>query len=308
MKLGFLTVCLAGIPLADLVKWASGQGFQALEVGAWPLDSSRDYQATSIDVARLDERRADEIKKLFLDHGITISALTYCENNLDADPVRRKAYHDHLRKVIDSAGLLGVDLVCTFVGRDITKSVEENLEEYAKVFPGIIGYAESRGVRLMIENCPMPGWQKRGIPGNLAYSPELWRELFKITPNETIGLNFDPSHLYWLGIDYIGLVPEFKNRIFHVHAKDTEILPDGLNDYGVFGKLLGKRVHGEGWWRYRIPGLGEIDWSSFISTLNENGYDGVVSIEHEDPVWSGSEEKVRRGLALGYKALWPFIV
>lgn len=306
MKLGFLTVSLGSLPLGEVVPWASEQGFQTLELGAWPVDNSRDFSSTTLDVTTLDASKAREFKDLFAKHGIEISSLAYYDNNLEADPAKRAANHEHLRKVIDAASLLGVELVGTFVGRNITKSMPENLEEFSKVFPSLIDYAESKNVRLMIENCPMPGWQEWGLPGNLFYSPELFREIFRVTP-DSFGLNLDPSHLHWLGIDYLSVVEEFSDRIFHAHAKDTEILNDGLHDYGVFGSVK-STGHGQGWWRYRLPGLGEIDWQAFISKLQENGFDGVLSIEHEDPVWEGSEEKVKKGLTLGYRHLSPFIV
>jgi len=160
----------------------------------------------------------------------------------------------------------------------------------------------------MIENCPMESWLQFGLPGNFAYSPELWSALFNEVPAENFGLNFDPSHLYWLGIDYIQAVKYYSKKIFHAHAKDTEIIPEGKFRYGIFGRQIDPQPWKSGWWRYRIPGLGEIDWQKFISTLQEYGYDYVLSIEHEDPVWEGTEEKVKSGLQMGLKHLRQFIL
>jgi sugar phosphate isomerase/epimerase len=122
-------------------------------------------------------------------------------------------------------------------------------------------------------------------------------------------LNFDPSHLLWLGIDPVTAAGEYAERILHVQAKDVEIDPDGRNRLGVFGNVVDRARNPwqSGWWRYRIPGLGEVDWASLVSTLASAGYDGVVSVEHEDPVWSGSEEKVYQGLALARETLDPLI-
>jgi sugar phosphate isomerase/epimerase len=121
-------------------------------------------------------------------------------------------------------------------------------------------------------------------------------------------LNFDPSHLYWLGIDPIQALKDYSEKIFHAHAKDTEIIPEGEYRYGIAGKQIDPEPWKSGWWRYRIPGLGEIDWNIFISTLQEYGYDQFLSIEHEDPVWEGSEEKIKAGLKLGYKHLSQFVL
>ncbi|MGQ9630025.1 MAG: sugar phosphate isomerase/epimerase family protein [bacterium] len=300
MKLGFLTACLRSVPLEDLVKWSSENGFGALEVACWPLKSDRDYAGSSIDVKSLNKGKAEEIENLFSKNNIEISCLTYCDNNLSRDSRRRKENLDHLKKVIDAAQLLSVRNVSTFIGRDETKTIKENLEEAKRIFSDIVKYAEDRGVRIAIENCPMPGWQFEGLAGNVAYSPEIWDELFGSIPSESFGLNLDPSHLYWLGIDYIRAVKDYSSKIFHVHAKDTEILEDRLSRVGT--------ILSRGWWRYRMPGLGEIEWGRFISALAEAGYDYVLSTEHEDPVWEGSEEKVKNGLILGRRYLSNFVV
>ncbi len=303
MKLGFLTVSLGNLGLDEIAKWASEIGFEALEIGAWPIDNKRDYAASTLDVKTLDEKKANEFKTLFKKYKLEISSLAYYDNNLDADQNIRSTHIDHLKKVIDAANLLGVKYVGTFIGRDIEKDIAGNMKEIEKVFPPILEYAKRKNVEIMIENCPMVGWQKPGIPGELFYSPALWKEIFEILPD--LKINLDPSHLYWLDIDYVDVVNEFADKIVHTHAKDTQILQDGLYENGIFGPLF---KNGKNWWRYRIPGLGEIDWKSFISALQENGYKGVVSIEHEDPVWEGSVEKVKKGLILGYRHLSPFIV
>ncbi|NUM73249.1 sugar phosphate isomerase/epimerase [candidate division KSB1 bacterium] len=303
MKLGFLTACLPQLPLEDLVQWASAQGFQMLELAAWPVEATRDYQARQIDAANFSKDDAKRVQELFAKHNLGISAMAYYDNNLDPDLTKRKFYHGHLKKVIDTAALLDVDLVGTFVGARPDRSPNENMKEIGEVFRGMVKYAEDKGVRLMIENCPMENWQRFGLPGNFAYSPELWEALFNEVSADNFGLNFDPSHLYWLGIDYIQCAKEFASKIFHAHAKDTEILLEGKNRYGLFGRQLDPIPWKSGWWRYRVPGMGEIDWRKFISTLQEAGYDFVLSIEHEDPIWEGSEEKVKKGLLLGKKHL-----
>ncbi len=159
----------------------------------------------------------------------------------------------------------------------------------------------------MIENCPMENWQRFGLPGNFAYSPELWDALFNEVPSTHFGLNFDPSHLYWLGIDYLQAAKDFCERIFHAHAKDTEILSEGRYRYGILSRQLTQNFWESGWWRYRMPGAGSVDWKAFVSTLKEVGYDFVLSIEHEDPVWEGTEEKVKEGLKLGFQHLSQFV-
>ncbi len=308
MKIGFLSACLPQISLENLVKWAAESGFKSLELAVWPVESERDYQARQIDAANFSKDDAKEVKDLFNHYQLTISAMAYYDNNLHPDLKKRKSFIDHLKKVIDTAELLDVPLVGTFVGGRPDKSPAENIKEIGKVFRDILRYAGDKGVKIMIENCPMYNWVQFGLPGNYAYSPELWDALFNEIPDDNFGLNFDPSHLYWLGIDTIQAVKDYASKIFHAHAKDTEILPKGEYRYGIPGQQLQPEPWKSGWWRYRMPGLGEIDWNSFISTLQEYGYDQVLSIEHEDPVWEGSEEKIKTGLKLGLKHLMQSVL
>lgn len=308
MKLGFLTACLPKLKLEDLVVWASKNGFQALELAAWPSKSSRDYQARQIDAANFTNDDAKRVKELFAKNNMQISAMAYYDNNVHPDLKIRKSYLHHLKKVIDTAAKLDVKLVGTFVGGRPDKSPAQNIIEIGKVFREVVKYAGDRNVKIMIENCPMENWLKFGVPGNYAYSPELWDAMFNEVPSKNFGLNLDPSHLYWLGIDYIQAVRDYASKIFHTHAKDTEILYEGEYRYGLFGRQIDPVPWKSGWWRYRMPGLGEIDWKKFISTLQEYKYDYVLSIEHEDPVFEGTEEKVKKGLILGYKHLSQFVV
>ncbi|MCA1598861.1 MAG: sugar phosphate isomerase/epimerase, partial [Chloroflexi bacterium] len=263
MKLGFLTACMPERPLSEVVHFASAHGYQTLEVACWPRTSERDYNASHIDVTTLDHAGADEIQRMCELSGLSISALAYYENNLAADPNERAVVNGHLRKVIDAAALLGVGLVGTFVGHDLSKTAAENGDEAVRVFGELTDYAGQKDVRLMIENCPMVGWQQPWTPGNLCYAPEQWDALFAAVP--ALGLNLDPSHLYWLGVDPYALARAYGAHILHAHAKDTEVLRD---------KHARIPILDGGWWRYRMPGLGEIDWPRFISALQEGGYDG----------------------------------
>jgi sugar phosphate isomerase/epimerase len=308
MKIGFLTACLPKMKLEDLVKWSSEQGFHTLELAAWPAKSTRDYKARQIDAANFSDDDAKRVKDIFSKYNMQISAMAYYDNNLHPDMKKRNSYLKHLRKVIDTAQKLNVKLVGTFVGSRPDKTPTQNMKEIGKVFREIVKYAEDRNVKIMIENCPMENWVKFGLPGNYAYSPELWEAMFNEVPSKNFGLNMDPSHLYWLGIDYIQAVKDFAPKIFHAHAKDTEILNQGEYEYGLFGRQIDPIPWKSGWWRYRMPGAGEINWMKFISTLQEYKYDYVLSIEHEDPIFEGTEEKVKKGLILGYKHLSQYVV
>jgi sugar phosphate isomerase/epimerase len=235
MKLGFLTACLPDLQLQELANWAAQAGFDSLEIAAWPDIRVRDREHTAchLDVVALDKIRADQILMSLTKRALTISALGYYENILHGDPEQRAAIHQHLRACIDAAELLGVDCVGTFVGRDIGRTVDENLIVAEQVLPPLVDYAGERGVRLVIENCPMTGWHPDGYPGNLAYSPELWEWMFEFG----LYLNFDPSHLLWLGIDPVAAAREYGDRVVHVQAKDVRIDNRMRAHYSIFGRV-----------------------------------------------------------------------
>jgi sugar phosphate isomerase/epimerase len=195
-----------------------------------------------------------------------------------------------------------VGIVGTFVGRDWHRTVEENLRLFAEIWPPIVRFAAAHNVKIAIENCPML-FSNDEWPGgkNLAYAPSIWRRMFEIIPDDNFGLNYDPSHLVWQFIDYVRPIYEFRDRIFHVHAKDMHVDRELLYQDGVLG--LGFR-----WEIPRLPGLGDIDWPRCISALYAVGYDYVVSIEHEDRAFEGTAELVKRGFLVARNTLAPLIV
>jgi sugar phosphate isomerase/epimerase len=306
MELAFLTAVLPDWPLDKIAAWAASHSYSALEVAAWPSAGSREHTAAHIDVGRASDAMARWVREVLAVHGLTLSSLAFYDNNLHPDPRARQATHEHLRKCIDAAALLGCPTVGTFIGRDPGLPVEQNLAQAEKVFTPLVDRARSAGITIVIENCPMPGWHPDGYPGNLAYSPELWDWMTGLG----LKLNFDPSHLAWLGIDPVQAASSYVTHIHHVQAKDIEILPAARTTYGVYGKALGRDEDpwDSGWWRYRIPGLGMVDWKRLIDALYEGGYDGVISVEHEDPVWSGSTERIEQGLILAQRELSRYIL
>ena len=188
MKIGFLTACFPRVSLERIVPWAAAQGFEALELAAWPQRSRRDYMARHVEAEEFTADDAERINYLLKEHGLSISALAYYDNNLHPDKELRADYHGHLRKVIDAAQMLGVDRVGTFVGGNLDDPMSI-MKEAGRLFRELMKYANDRGVRLMIENCPMDNWVRFGLPGNYAYSPELWEALFNEIPDENFGLN-----------------------------------------------------------------------------------------------------------------------
>ncbi len=305
MKLGFITACLPKRALPQLCEWAAAEGYEALEVAAWPNLGDRPFTATHLAVERFGDAEADAARELFAEHGLECSSLAYYDNNLHPDEAERAAVNEHVLRCIDAAALLGCPKVGTFIGRDPAKSVADNLREAETVFRPLVDRAGERGVQIIIENCVMEGWHPDGYPGNLAYSPELWEWMFDLG----LYLNFDPSHLVWMGIDPVEALRPYVDRIPHAQAKDIQVDSATRNRYGWPGKAVVRDDPWDvGWWRYRVPGLGQVDWVRVVDALYEGGFDGVLSVEHEDPVWGGTEEKVEIGLRIAQRTLRPLLV
>jgi sugar phosphate isomerase/epimerase len=301
VKLGLMTAAFGGLSLDETAAWAAANGYQALEVACWPSgggEKRRYAGVTHIDVDAFDP---DEVHATLERHGVSISALAYYPNNLHPDDAHREQVNGHLRKVIDAAQRLGVEVVGTFVGNDKDRPLPENLARFRSVWPPIVRYAGERGVNVAIENCPMIfSWDEWPGGNNLAWAPAIWDEMFTAIPDENFGLNIDPSHLVWLMIDYERAVYDFGDRIFHAHAKDLEVRREGLYRHGTFSSGLGWQVP-------RLPGLGEVDWSRFVAALYAVGYDHVLSVEHEDRRFEGTQELVERGFLIARNALAPLL-
>jgi sugar phosphate isomerase/epimerase len=303
MKLGFLTAALSDNTLEQAAKWGAESGFQAIEIACWPLEkAARRYAGvTHIDVTDLDKTKAKEICNMLDGYGLQVSSLAYYPNPLHPDAEHRETVISHLKKVIEGAALLEVPIVGTFIGKDKNKTVPQNLEDYAKIWPPIVKFAKDHGVKVAIENCPMI-FSYDEWPGgnNLATTPAIWRKMWEIIPDDNFGLNLDPSHLIWQMIDYERVIHDFADKIFHVHAKDMHIDREGLYNNGVLSQ-------GMGWQVPRLPGLGDVDWAKVFAALTAAHYDYVVSIEHEDRVFEGDEELVKRGFYLSRDILKPYI-
>jgi sugar phosphate isomerase/epimerase len=303
MKLGFFTAALPGNTLEQAAKWGAESGFQAIEIACWPLEkATRRYAGvTHIDVADLDKTKAKEIRDMLDGYGLTVSSLGYYPNPLHPEAEHRETVIAHLKKVIEAAALLEAPIVGTFIGKDKNKTVPQNLEDYAKVWPPIVKFAKDYGVKIAIENCPMI-FSYDEWPGgnNLATTPAIWRKMWEIISDDNFGLNLDPSHLVWQMIDYERVIREFADKLFHVHAKDMHVDREGLYNNGILSQ-------GMGWQVPRLPGLGDVDWARFFAALTAAHYDYVVSIEHEDHFFEADEELIKRGFYLSRDVLKPYI-
>jgi sugar phosphate isomerase/epimerase len=300
MQLGFVSAILADQTLEQVLAFAAEEEFECVEVMCWPPGGAdRRYAGVChLDVTNFGPEQVTLVKNLIRQYGVKLSGLGYYPNPLNADATHRTAVSAHLKKVILAAKALGLPVVNTFIGRDHSKSVEENWPLMIETWRPIVKHAEECGISIGIENCPML-FSKDEWPGgkNLPVSPALWRKMFAELNSPKLGLNIDPSHLIWQFIDYARCIREFGSKIVHVHAKDTRIDADQLYDVGVLGL---------GWHTAKLPGLGDVNWGQFFSALSDTGYRGPVCIEVEDRAYEGSLEDRKRSLRQSKRYLEQF--
>ncbi len=302
MKFGFVTAILPELSFDNVLNFARHEGFSTVEVMCWPVGKAeRKYAGvTHIDVTSLTKIKAQEILGHCQDQGVSISALGYYPNMLDPDFAVSRAGVSHFKKVIAAAPKLGVNLVTGFVGRDWTKTVDENWPRFLKIWQPIIKYAEDHGVKIGIENCPMSFTRDEWPAGkNLMTTPAIWRRAFNDIDSSSFGLNYDPSHFILQDMDPLSPLAEFKSKLFHVHAKDVKINRAALNEVGRFDFPLQ-------WHQPRIPGYGDINWAAFMAELMRIGYTGPLCIEVEDDTFGKTLEGRMQAIKVARNILAPY--
>jgi sugar phosphate isomerase/epimerase len=288
MKIGFASlVGVEPIPFPELVRWSADKGLESIEVNlgpTYPVIGDATFPG-HLDPAEIVANGPGLVHELIAEHRVSIHALAPMINLLTADQSLREQRIAYFRKTIDACAVLSVPTVVTFAGSahgmhfygmpgvgDCHESnrVSDNLRIFKEVYRPLADYAEQRGVRIAFETAG-----RGGPEGNIAHSPELWDAMFELVRSPAIGLSFDPSHLVWLQIPNIpDVIRQYRSRIYHVDGKDIEIL---------WGRLARQGILGSSWWRYRLPGMGVLDWTAIISALMNIGYDDVIAIENEDP-------------------------
>lgn len=178
--------------------------------------------------------------------------------------------------------------------------LKEGLEVFAENYVPLADFAQQHGVKIAFEPSALGGGH-----GAVAHSPETFDALFAVADHPALGINFDPSHLLWQGIDVVDYAAQLakEGRIFSCHGKDTEVVWSRLRYVGVMG---------EGWWRHRLPGWGPTSWVDLIKVLLDAGFDAGINIEHEDRFFGhgnmrrgeeGDPELMREGYVLSLQYL-----
>lgn len=302
MKLGLVSAILPELSLEQVLEFARMNGFACVEAMCWPIGKAERKFAgvTHVDVTSLSRAQAEDINALCACSGVSLSGLGYYPNPLDPDPGIASRVVAHLKKVIVAAEKLGLKNVNTFVGRDWTRSVDDNWPRFLKTWKPIVAFAEDHGIKIGIENCPM-FFTRDEWPGgkNLMTSPVIWRRAFSDIPSNNFGLNYDPSHFVLQQMDPASPLREFQDKLFHLHAKDVKIRRDRINEVGVF-------AHPLEWHQPRIPGYGDMDWGQFMSSLMETSYRGPVCVEVEDDTFGKTLAGRKKAAQVARNVLAPF--
>lgn len=292
MKLGVVSSILGESTFHEMIDIIADNGLECVEVACWPEGKAeRRYAGVShIDTANLTPEVARGLNDYARSKGVEISALAYYPNPLDENLENRKIVTDHLITVIDAAKMLDVNMVTTFIGRIPSKSISENLVIMKEVWTPILNHAESKGVKIAIENCPMlftedewPGGQ------NLMTTPSIFNKVFEILDSPNLGLNFDPSHYVWQKMDYVKTIYDFKDKLFHIHFKDIKVYEDKLKEVGTQALPLQ-------YMSPKLPGLGDVNWGKFVSALTDVGYEGFACIEVEDKAYEANYDRIKQSV------------
>jgi sugar phosphate isomerase/epimerase len=303
MQLGFVSAIVPELSLAEVIELAASIGYQTVELMCWPPSKAdRRYAGvTHVNVQELGDRDIAQIHQLLAKHKVGISGLGYYPNCLSSDLQEAERCCEHLKQVIAAARRLGVHQVNTFIGRDHTKSVEDNWPRMLKTWGPLVDFAEKHSVRIGIENCPMIFTADEWPGGkNIASSPAIWRRLFSDLGSPHLGLNYDPSHLVFQHMDYLKPIREFIDRIYHVHAKDVRLDSHLVDEHGIF-------AHPNLYHFPKLPGLGDVQWGRFFSVLSDAGYQGPVCVEVEDRAYEGSLENRKSALVQSHRYLSQFM-
>lgn len=302
--LGFVSAIMAENTLEEVITFAGASNFKCVEVMCWPVGKAERRYAgvTHINVDDLGEAKIRDINSLLSKNAVYISGLGYYPNPLDPDEKQAAVYIEHIKKVIKAASKLDIPVMNTFIGRDPSKNVADNMAKFREIWPEIIHLAEEVDVKVGIENCPM-SFTNDEWPGgkNLATTPAIWDQMFEIIPSGHFGLNYDPSHMIWQHMEEIQPIYDFKDRLHHIHLKDVKIEKERLDRVGIMAYPAEYHTP-------KIPGFGDVRWDKFFSALTDVGYRGPVCVEVEDRAFEGSDEDVKSSILISRNYLQQFLV
>jgi sugar phosphate isomerase/epimerase len=247
------------------VRFAKEEGFTNMILAG--------TRRSTMDASTVTDQQVAKVKETLARYQMNVSAFQASQDHISPDAAKRKADNDYFVKLIELAGKLGIPYIGTSSGKDVSLPLDQQVDQIVRVYTErYFPACEKNKVRILWE--PYPGG------ANVAISPQGFDALFKAFGNTPhVGLQYDPSHLVWQMMDPIQTARDYFDKIYDVHLKDTEVRWEVLRKVGI--NPAGKTS----WWLYRLPGLGSINWSEFFTVLQRAGYQGAMSLEHEDPLY-----------------------
>jgi sugar phosphate isomerase/epimerase len=296
MRIGVLTALYQDLPFEQALDKAAAAGVSAVEIGSGGYPGS---QHCPVDELLESQAKRDAYMEAIASRGLLLSALSCHNNPIHPDPEVAKLADDTIRKSVTLAAKLGVPVVNGFSGLP-AGSPSDSMPNWVTCpwpphFLEILDYQWNQ--------VAIPYWQEtaqfiadQGVkmafemhPGMLVYNVDTMLRMREAV-GPAIGCNFDPSHLFWNGVDPVAAIRKLGEAIYHVHGKDVcldaqNISINGCNDHKPYGKIAERS------WTFRTIGYGHDlkVWKDIMSAFRLIGYDYVVSIEHEDAMMSSDE-------------------
>lgn len=251
------------------VEFAKAQGFGNMILDGGP--------GSTLHIDQITDAQVEQIRATLQKSAMHVSAFQVTVNHTAPDAQKRAQTNAYFVKAIELAGALGVPYIGTASGKNPSKPFQQQIDEIVRVYnEKYFAACERNHVRIL--------WEPWPEGPNLATSPVGFEALFKgFGDSPHVGLQYDPSHLVRQFMDPIQTARDFADKIYDVHLKDTEILWPVLRAGGI------NPVNGADWWRYRIPGMGSINWREFFSVLQNVRYTGAMSVEQEDPLYGADD-------------------
>jgi len=275
------------------IEFAAAEGFKSLELTAAPK--------SRLDAAVVTDAEVEKAKSLISRAGLEVSALGHAVNHTAPDKAERDRINAYTGKVIELAGKMGVPYLATMSGNMPGRPFQEQIDEVVRVYNDrYFPLCEKHKVRIL--------WEPWPEGPNLATGPIGYEALFKAFGNSPyVGIQFDASHLLRQFMDPLQCMRDYMDKIYNMHLKDTEIFWHVLKRCGINPPSRTR------WWRYRIPGYGQVDWPQIFTVLMDAGYGGSMNIEHEDetygrPLPDGNfSEDFKTGFRMGLRYLRQFV-
>lgn len=297
MKLGVMNPALASMPFEDAMKYLHSLGVNCVELGAGGYPGDAHIKAAEL-IGHPEN--VEKIKKIIKENELEISAISCHGNGIHPNKEIAEKFHNDFKNAILVAELLGVDTIIGFSGcpGDCEESKNPNWvtcawpNEYGDILEWqwnekVIPYWKEMAEFAKAHNVTKIAFEMH--PGFCVYNPETLLRLREAV-GDIIGANFDPSHLIWQGIDIVAAIKALKGAIHHFHAKDTKIDAQNCAVNGVLDTKSLANIADRSWvFRTVGYGHGKDFWNDVISALKMTGYDGAISIEHEDGLMSPTE-------------------